>query len=60
MPKGPQGHSNRQELIAAADQIKRQIEALESSQRYPKAIPKLRAALAEIEDCVAEMESDVA
>jgi hypothetical protein len=51
---------NREELIAATDLLKRQIEILENSGRYPEAVTKLRAELAELEGCVAEMESDVA
>jgi hypothetical protein len=51
---------NREELIAAIEPLKRQIEILASSGRHPEAVTKLRAALAEIEGCVAEMESDVA
>ena len=45
------------ELIAARDRIKRQIEILENpiraSDAYPDGIVKLRAALAEIESCLA-------
>lgn len=62
MPKGPQGQAEREELIAAREQIKRQIEILENPlrfyDRYPEGVAKLRATLAEIENCLAQMELD--
>jgi len=50
---------NREELIAATNMLKRQIENLEDSGSFPEAVMKLRAALAEIEGCVSDLASDV-
>jgi hypothetical protein len=51
--------SEREELIEARERIRRQIEILESPARfydtYPEGIAKLRATLAEIESCLAEL-----
>lgn len=62
MPKEPQGQTEREDLIAAREQIKRQIETLENPLRsydlYPEGVAKLRATLAEIEHCLAQMEED--
>ena len=51
----------RQELIDARENIKRQIEILQNPIRfydtYPEGIAKLRATLAEIESCLADMDN---
>jgi len=51
--------SSRAELMKARERIKRQIEILQNPIRfydqYPEGIAKLRATLAEIEKCLAEM-----
>jgi len=62
MPKGTQGQTEREGLIAAREQIKRQIETLENPLRsydlYPEGVARLRATLVETEDCLARMEQD--
>ena len=54
--------TTRAELLAARETLKRQIDVLENPMRaidaYPQGAAKLRAALAEIEDCLAQMEGD--
>lgn len=51
----------RAELIEARDSIKRQIEILQYPIRfydtYPEGIAKLRATLAEIESCLAQIDT---
>ena len=51
--------ATRAELIEAREQIKRQIEILENPIRsydsYPQGVAKLKAALAEIESCLAKL-----
>ena len=51
----------RIQLIDARDNLKRQIEILQSPMRfsdvYPEGIAKLRATLAEIESCLADMDN---
>ena len=53
--------STRAELIEARERIKRHIEILENPMRasdaYPEGVAKLRATLAEIESCLAEIGS---
>ena len=56
---GDDDKATRSQLIEAREQIKRQIEILENpirfSDRYPEGVAKLRATLAEIESCLAEL-----
>jgi hypothetical protein len=52
------GLSNVHELNEAVAEINRQIVRLHDSGFYPKAIPKLRASLAELEGCVARLGRD--
>ena len=58
MPKGPQGQTEREELIAARAQIARQLEILERPLRltdeYPLMVAKLRTMLDEIDQCLAQ------
>ena len=53
--------TTRAELLAARETLKRQIEVLENPMRrmdvYPQGIAKLRATLAEIEDCLAQIDA---
>jgi hypothetical protein len=54
--------SQRQELIEARENVKRQIERLQNPLRpydqYPEGVAKLRATLGEIERCIAELGTD--
>lgn len=62
MPKGPQGQTIREELMTARETVLRQIEILEtpfrSYDQYPEGVAMLRAKLAEIDECLAQMEPD--
>jgi len=54
-----QGYLNREELIAAREQLTRQIAVLEgerhSHDRHPENVAKIRTALGEIEDNLVQM-----